>query len=392
MKGVWLTAVSLVACLSTTSFGRSDWKLETVASGRPGSLVIAADGIPHLTYSSLPSGVWYASKGDEDWQHCQVTDTTSDAPRFGLGLDPEGDPHATYATVLPNGLPTGLHYTDWRGTGFAEPHDDVKLGDAFGASAALALTSAGEPRIAYQDMLAQDLWYATGTWTGDEWSWTNLNLTPDATYPGSHGGSSSIALDSNDNPGIAYRYEVANLDGGSLDRTLGYGRYAPDDPRADVNGWVLEVADLDLDSGASACLVFDSDDLPRILHVDSQADALRYTTWTPDSGWVSRVLDVPGAVSNACLVLDSQDRERIAYETSGMIQYAAWNGSSWDISTVAAGYNPRLALDAQDNPRILFQQGYGSGAIVVCAVPEPTCLCMLAAAGFALIRRTRCGD
>ena len=65
------------------------------------------------------------------------------------------------------------------------------------------------------------------------------------------------------------------------------------------------------------------------------------------------------------LALDSSGNPRISYG-SGDLEYAAWNGSSWDLETVDStgnvGWGTSLALDSSGSPRISCYD-YTNGAL-----------------------------
>ena len=62
---------------------------------------------------------------------------------------------------------------------------------------------------------------------------------------------------------------------------------------------------------------------------------------------------LPGATSGASMQVGSDGRARIAYETSGALRYAVFNGSGFDWSAIPGTTKldtaPGLVLDAQDN-------------------------------------------
>ena len=55
------------------------------------------------------------------------------------------------------------------------------------------------------------------------------------------------------------------------------------------------------------------------------------------------------------LALDSSGYPHISFQDKG-VKYATWNGSSWDIQTVAKrGYSPSLALGSSGRAHISYR-------------------------------------
>jgi hypothetical protein len=95
------------------------------------------------------------------------------------------------------------------------------------------------------------------------------------------------------------------------------------------------------------------------------------------AGWTSETVRSAGDVGDGCsIAVDRWGRPHITYidKTNGRVDYATFNGSSWDFNTVAEDVqvtgNTALALDAFDKPFVIFQDdktdelmcGYLSGA------------------------------
>lgn len=151
----------------------------------------------------------------------------------------------------------------------------------------------------------------------------------------------SIAIDSFGNPHIAY---YAN--------SLYSLRYA-----SRIGGsWSLETADADGHVGISASLAIDSTNHPHISHQRGfPTYNLKYTCKN-NGGWYSEIVDAVALNSQATsLVLDNYDYPHISY-TTGILKYAYWTGSAWDIQAVnneSSGWSS-MALDFNGNPCISY--------------------------------------
>jgi hypothetical protein len=100
-----------------------------------------------------------------------------------------------------------------------------------------------------------------------------------------------------------------------------------------------------------ARIAVDSNDQPRIAYRFNNVPGLRYASYNGVS-WIKTLVttDDPLWIS---LALDSQDIPYIAYSTAdAVIRLARYVDSSWQIEVVAQGINPSLAIDSQDHPGI----------------------------------------
>ncbi len=131
--------------------------------------------------------------------------------------------------------------------------------------------------------------------------------------------------------------------------------------------------DSDGDVGTSTTISLDSDDNPHISYYDENLN-LKYARWT-GSQWNTENVDninegdFPRGTS---IALDSHDNPHISYCHSGLynLKYARWTGAEWFIETVddegAIGDVSSIALDSSDNPHISYAR-YGSNNILLYA-------------------------
>ncbi|MFW6150778.1 MAG: C1 family peptidase [Chloroflexota bacterium] len=216
----------------------------------------------------------------------------------------------------------------------------------------LALNSDDDPHIAYRDWGAEDLQYAR--WNGVAWEIETVDSDHVESSP-------SLALDSSDRPCIVY----ARHDG--LDQTLKYARWTGsvwqtetlDHLASGVLGWWPSLA---LDGSDRAKVSYDWDESVSLSH------ELRHARWNGASWEVETVEGTGWLVTATSLALDDEDFPHIAYYDEGPsdLKYARWNGLAWHVETVDAtgnaGGGASLALDSNEYPHISYHYWQGDDA------------------------------
>ena len=210
----------------------------------------------------------------------------------------------------------------------------------------LALDANGNPKIAYQDDTNGRLKYATKT--GGVWSIENVAAsgTP-SIFTGQP--FASLALNSLGNPGIAY-FDI------NAPRTLRY---------ASKSGgvWSTEPVDATGNADQFCSLALDAQGNPRISYLDATTGSLFYASKS-GSIWSTERADFAAGIyvgAYNSLALDAQGIPHIAYTnfTNATLRYASKLGVAWTVETVAPAGTPNpafisLALDPQGNPHISY--------------------------------------
>lgn len=203
-------------------------------------------------------------------------------------------------------------------------------------SRSLALDSSQQPHIAYG---GDKLYYARQTDQG--WQLETID------YGWGTGGEQSLALDGSDRPHISY-YD-------SLNKRLKYTTY-------DGSDWRIDIVDTTASgSFAHSSIAVDGDGRPGISYYDDSERVLKYAHYD-GSQWNVETIDT-SAFSNGetSLAVDSGDAPHISYGGFGELRYAHWTGTNWVTATVDSGSGvgqyTSLALDSNDRPHISYQDG-----------------------------------
>jgi len=264
-----------------------------------------------------------------------------------LALDANGYPHISYGEAVGN-IIVDLKYAQWTGSGWAiETVDYGGLTDVEweGDDTSLALDSNGYPHIAYFDAVNLNLKYAR--WTGSEWMIETVD-SGDRT-----GFYMSLALDLSDNPHISYQnrywdeyYEVWYYQ-------LRYAWWTG-------SSWEIDTIDSG-DAGWYTSLALDANGYPHISYYDSTNNDLKYAWWS-GTNWNIDLVDSGGVVGwSTSLALDSSDYPHISYYDYdlGALKYAQWMGTYWEINIIDSngyvGERTSLALDSNDRPHISYR-------------------------------------
>ncbi|MCP4231585.1 MAG: hypothetical protein GY771_15755, partial [bacterium] len=156
----------------------------------------------------------------------------------------------------------------------------------------------------------------------------------------------SIALDSNDNPCIAFHILDSN--------DLMYAYF---------DGSVWQIDDVDISGGVGwhPSMELDDNDYPHISYYDSTNGDLKYAKWTGSSWEITR-FDIGGYNGNrSSIALDSMGHPHISYhdETTKTLRYIWWNGTTWDRTTVDVLYGTgepnSIAINSLDYPSISYR-------------------------------------
>ena len=176
-----------------------------------------------------------------------------------------------------------------------------------------------------------------------EWSMEIVDNSSDATSV------SSLALDSNNNPYISY-----------IDNVTGFLKLAKKiDNNWDIEN-VISIGVPEYGDIYSTSLALDLNDNPTIAYTDAN-DLLHLTVWGC-SQWNTKIVDDISKVDLISLVLDAGNNARISFgnRDAGELKYAIETANNFQITTIDYSFNDgslissSLALDSNDYPHICY--------------------------------------
>ncbi len=350
------------------------WMVELVDStfrwGEQSSIVVDAEGIPHIAYTHYSGGfhvVRHAWKEGGVWS----TEIIARGGEPSIAIDSLGSIHIVFIQSYPLGY--SLHYA-FRRTGAwsirtidsAEPEDYWI--EVYRNNPSIAVTAGGVPHILYMEEKTRHV--GSGEETITEVSHLTWNLADgwvssiiDSAV--GRGWNNIIKLDQNEDPHVSY-----------MDREQGGARYAT---RAG-NSWVIETVDPIW--GHSNALSLDNTGQPHITYLRNDPYQVRYTRkvrgeWTTSivateaAGSTGLAVDARGAVHITFHDFYGQQNLMYARSRFKAIPDREENPHGPAETRLAVAPNPTFDFQVYPNPaigtiQILFQApGFESSAVEV---------------------------
>lgn len=369
--------------LRYATFDGESWQVaiidEEVGSGMGAALALDAAGRPHISYIDVINfKLKYAYWNGESWRLQVLGDAHGYTERTAIDIDTAGRPHIVYKTdtrIPPSYTGRYAGYARW--TGSQWELETLAFG---GQYLSFALDSAGAPHISYFNNYE----FRHATKQGGAWHVEPVGLS-------SLGYGSSIAVDSQDRPHVAYIQDEQNaqliyayLDGSewisstiasawpglSVSLTLDEadtahialgGQYF-----AIGNGQAMVKSAAGAMYSTYSAIALDGEGRPAISYL-GQGNMI-CKRWDGDQ-WVSDLVDDGGRSGlNSSIDVAGYGDARISYYTaSGMdgaaIRYAQRDDMSWAAETITKTYMPQyphsaydtsLALDSRKRPHVAF--------------------------------------
>jgi hypothetical protein len=261
---------------------------------------------------------------------------------IGIAVDSHNNPHIAYTERIAN-------WSDYPSYGknyviYANWNREIWINQTAATDAAfidMALDSHDNAHILFKSlggMTDQHLMYAV--WTGHNWNIQDTGA--EGIY------DASLALDSSDNPQIAftdYNGETGNV---VLKYASWSGSYWNTQIVDPIN--IYYICNLKLDSQNKPHIMYQT--LKVSYNPYNSSEALKYATFNSTFGWVIQIVGQNIEFMN--MVLDSDGYPHFSRLTEGGLTDTSWNGTAWNDKAinVAASDRSYIALDKQDNPYI----------------------------------------
>lgn len=319
------------------------WQIESVdaaatTSNSQTSLAISTNNIPYISYyDDNFKKIKVADRESGSWNVELVEDAEGAGEIPSLAIDQSDNLHIAYYDETINAVKYG--HRSSVGWAIQVVHPAMDAGDSF------TMVLDGSDRI--------HLVYTAG-WNGDKtlrydrktaqgWEYEEVHHTSTI-------GHARLVLDSSEAPHIS-------LFDDQTDEFL----YAW---RSD-NGWISETIDTNGDLLGASSLALNSQDEPQLAYFAQASTHVfvpRYARWTTN-GWITETLtstiyaQIPSGIS---LGMDIANRPHVAYGLNGL-WYGWKDGSDWIIELVDDNYSSSggkvsLVLDSSDHAHISYQR------------------------------------
>jgi hypothetical protein len=308
-------------------------------SGNPHMVYAVAENgsyyIPDTPHDVAPEHLMYASKIGSSWYTQTIDNEMGNINYNNLAIDFNNVPYIVYTKTVPN---TGSALQVYLAAQ-VDGNWSVQIVD-YGGNPCIALDSANNPHIAY---IGEDDSLKYASWNGLNWAIqvvdSNPSINPHDTP------KHYLALDPKDQPIIVYDVNS------SIKLAMGNG-----------SGWRIQTVVSNSIGVRLGNVVADSHGYPHFTYRDLKKYQITYESWN-GSAWSSQnVTDYVSDINTggSFLALDAHDNPHIAYRVGGLeipIMYASLTANGWDVQTAVSpvfvnGLPVALALDANGNPHI----------------------------------------
>lgn len=261
-------------------------------SNRSMSVDTAPDGTVYASYRNTIDGSLRVAKGPQGpnfWNDWEIVDNTATVGNSSLTVGSTGDIYVSYADITSG---SALRFARKSGGAWTKVLVDG-VGHK-GGDSRIALNTAGQPRIAYTDVLGHQLLIAYSNNQGASWTTQTIDTTSvQFQWP-------SLAYDTSNLPHVAY------LDSGPVDL-----KYA----RGPIESWSTQTVDAAGSTGLYPSLALDIQNRPIISYYDNTDRVLR-CAWYDGSTWRKLSLDTAFYTGMNSSIAVNGNRIDIAYSDS----------------------------------------------------------------------------
>lgn len=349
----------LVLCLSfVVAYGDNSnsldvsWQTEDVdKSGNVGidpAIALDSSSIPHICYYDQDNGDLKYAVRNPSWE-TEIVDSDGDVgEESGIAVDSSGNPHVSsnhgdLTNILVYATKSG---GSWSVQNFEQPENYHVT------STSIGLDSSDNPHIVYNiqensdDVTLVDYMVRYTYYDGSSWHVENV---------AARGQDVFMAIDSADNTHVSFRVEDQN-DGDNIYR-LTYAKR--------VSGtWIITTVDSSTNVGGDTGIAVDSSNNPHIVYRDYGNATVKYAYYDGTS-WSTQNVDANGGANEGTkIAVDSSGNPHIVYavDSTEQLLYAVLSGGSWSTEVIDLMGNPAIAMDSSDRPHVAHNHTWGESS------------------------------
>lgn len=304
-------------------------------------IAIDSEGNPHvISYETESLDLRYAVRRGGSWENETVDADGDIGDGHEIAVDDEGNPHICYRDKTNGSV---KYATKINGSWVVEVLDDpAGEGDSV-ESSSIAIDSSGNPRIAYNVQSTSDLPYIKyAVWNGSSWTKSTTGI---------NGHWVSLALDSDDNPHIAFHSDE--------EMRVYYAK------KLSSGSWEDEIVDSETSVESDPRLSLDSSGNPHIMYRgEDDNGTIKYASWDGSSWNVETVATSVGSGDMQDFVIGNDDKPYIIYSISMKLTLATKGGDDWEFEEICRGGVNSVAVDDQSRVHVAFTFGADEGEII----------------------------
>lgn len=296
--------------------------------GIDNNIALDSNNNPHIShYDQANRDLIYSSKTNGQWQN-EIVDSEGDVGEAsGVVIDEDENPHISYIDETNGGAKYATKIDGQWQIQVIETRDGYQA-----KTTSIAIDSKGIPHVAYnlqpENQGPALIRYAKKD--GDSWEFEDLNI---------NGTDVNLALDKNNNAHIVYK---------NTEDKITYANQA--------NNWQQDNFDPETEAGGDSTIAVDSKDNPHIAYNDYGNSAKKYATKKDGSWEIETIAQNTGNNEGTKIALDKNDRPSITYtnENKEILVIASLKSDGFKYAKIDKMGISSIAIDKNNNFHVSY--------------------------------------